>query len=341
MRFENPQYFYLLFAIILFVALQWLYIRRKKRALAAFADKQTSDKLIPLLSIGKQNLKFVLFIVAYFFLIFALANPQVGTTIGKRVRKGADVMVCLDVSNSMRAEDIKPNRLVRAKQSLSNVISQMETDKIGLIIFAGTSYVQLPLTSDYGTAKTFVDIVSPDMISNQGTAIAEVIDKAVESLEKEKKHKARAIIIISDGEDNEEGAIAAARQARSKGIVVNTIGLGSKEGVPIKMDGANNYKRDRDGKLVLTKLNESLLKNIASAGGGVYLKANNMSIGLDDVMASVAKMEKNEYEAYSYNDYDDRFAPFAFIALVLIVAEMLITERKNKYINRKFFFNKD
>ncbi|MDR0790809.1 MAG: VWA domain-containing protein [Bacteroidales bacterium] len=344
MRFENPQYFYLLFAILLFVGLHLLYLWKKKKALTAFADKESLIKIIPQLSIGKQNLKFIIWNVAYFFLIFAMANPQVGTTIGKKARKGADIMVCLDISNSMLAEDIKPNRLIRAKQAISNVISQLETDKIGLVVFAGSSYVQLPLTSDYGAAKTFIDIVTPEMISNQGTAIGEALERAMESLEKEKQHKARTIIVISDGEDNEQGAVEAAKVAKSKGIIVNTIGLGSGEGVPIPLRVIGNrqdYKRDNMGEIVMTKLNEDILKQIAKAGGGTYIRANNTSIGIDDILSSVNKMDKNEYEAYTYNDYDDRFAPFAFIALLLIVAELLIFERKNKYINRKFFFNKD
>ncbi|MDR1725404.1 MAG: VWA domain-containing protein [Bacteroidales bacterium] len=344
MRFENPEYFYLLFALILFVALQWLYIWRKKQALIAFSDKQTIDKIIPQLSIGKQNFKFILWCLAYIFLVFALCRPQIGTSVAKKTRKGADIMVCLDISNSMFAEDIKPNRLIRAKQSISNLVSQMETDKIGLVIFAGSSYVQLPLTSDYGTAKTFIDIVNPSMISNQGTAIGEAIETAVATLEKEKGHKARTIIVISDGEDNETGAVDAAKEAKKKGITVNTIGLGSKEGVPIpvkKFGNRNDYKRDKFGEVVMTKLNESILKDVAKAGGGLYVRANNSSIGIDDILSSVNKMEKNEYEAYAYNDYDDRFAPFLAISLLLLIAELLIFERKNKYINKQFFFNED
>ncbi|MDR1847514.1 MAG: VWA domain-containing protein [Bacteroidales bacterium] len=344
MRFENPQYFYLLFAIIIFAGLQWLYIWKKKKNLMTFADRETLDRIIPQLSIGKQNLKFIIWCLAYFFLIFALANPQVGTTMGKKARKGADVMICLDISNSMLAEDIKPNRLIRAKQAISNLISQMETDKIGLVVFAGSAFVQLPLTADYGAAKTFVDIVSPEMIENQGTAIGEALEKATEALEKEKQHKSRTIVVISDGEDNEEGAVEAAKDAKSRGIIVNTIGLGNSEGVPIPVRTIGNrkdYKRDNMGEIVMSKLNEDILKDIAKAGGGKYIKANNTSIGIDDILSSVNKMGKNEYEAYTYNDYDDRFAPFALIALLLIVAELLIFERKNKYINRKFFFNKD
>ena len=343
MIFETPQYFYLLFAIILFAGLQWLYIWNKKKSLTKFADEKSIDKIMPLLSIGKQNFKFIMWIFAYFFFVFALANPQMKTLAGKKNKNGINIMICLDISNSMLAEDIKPNRLVKAKQAISNVVSQLESDKIGLVVFAGSSYVQLPLTSDYGTARVFVDIVTPEMISHQGTAIGEAIEKSIESLEKEKQHKAKTVIIISDGEDNEEGAIEMAKEAKSKGIIVNTIGLGNEKGAPIPLRTGGHqsyYKRDRMGEIVLTKLNEELLKKIAKAGGGTYIRANT-SVAIDEILSSVNKAATNEYKISAHDDYDDRFAPFAFIALLLVFAELLVFERKNKYINRRFFFNKD
>jgi Ca-activated chloride channel family protein len=342
-RTEYPQALYLLILIPIFFIIHYIYIKKKKKRLQSFIDKGLIDIIVPELSYGKKWTKFILLNIAYFFIVVAIANPQIGTSIEKSERKGTDLMICLDISNSMLAEDIKPNRISRAKQSLKNLINQLSNDRIGIVIFAGGAYVQLPITNDYGAAKTFIDIIDPSMISNQGTAIGEALEKANESFGEKNNKKSRSIILISDGEDNEQEAVSIAKQIAKEGVVINTIGLGLPEGalIPIaKKSGKLEFKKSEDGSYVMTKLNEELLKDIAGVGNGVYIRANNASIGLDNILARINKMEKNEYQAVAYKDYENRFYIFAFIALLILVVEFLIFEKKNKYINRRFFFGK-
>ena len=344
-RLENPQFLYLWILIPLFYLLHYFYIKSKKKKLKQFAEEKTQQTIIPELSIGKQYLKFTLWNLALFFLIIALANPQKGTSIEKKERTGTDLMVCLDVSNSMLAEDLKPNRISRAKQSLTQLINQLEGDRIGIVVFAGTSIVHLPITSDYTAAKTFIEVIDTKLIETQGTAIAESLEKAFSAFENQDETKrSRSIILISDGEDNEEGALDATKEIAKEGVVVNTIGLGQTEGTPIPIFdkyGRSEYKKDGNGNIVLTKLNEALLKEIAKEGNGVYIRANNTSIGLDNILARINKMEKNEYEAVAYKNYDSKFYIFALISLFFLVLEWIIFERRNKYINRKLFFGNE
>lgn len=341
-RLENPQFLYLWILIPLFYLLHYFYIKAKKKKLAQFADTKTQQTIIPDLSIGKQYLKFTLWNLSFFFLVLALANPQKGTSIEKKERTGTDLMVCLDVSNSMLAEDLKPNRISRAKQALTQLVNQLEGDRVGIVVFAGTSFVHLPITSDYTAAKTFIDVIDTKLIETQGTAIAECLEKAFSSFENQEQTKrSRSIILISDGEDNEEGALDVTKDIAQDGVVINTIGLGQTEGTPIPVydrHGQSQYKKDANGNIVLTKLNESLLKNIAKEGNGVYIRANNTSIGLDNILARINKMEKNEYEAIAYKNYDSKFYIFACIALFFLLLEWIVFEKKNKYINRKLFF---
>lgn len=342
-RIENIEILYLLTLIPFFFILHFFYIKKKKARLRDFIDNNLIDIIVPDLSYGKQWTKFILINIAYFFIVIAIANPQIGTSVEKTDRKGTDLMICLDISNSMLAQDIKPNRISRAKQSLNHLIDQLKNDRIGIIVFAGSAYVQLPITNDYGAAKTFIDLIDPTMISNQGTAIGQALEKANESFgDKNSNNKSRSIILISDGEDNEQEAIDVAKKIARDGVVINTIGLGLAEGalIPISNNGQGKieYKKDINGSYVMTKLNEDILKNIASVGNGVYIRANNSSIGLDNILARINKMEKNEYQAVAYKDYESRFYIFAFIALIILIVEFLVFEKKNKYINRKFFF---
>lgn len=342
-RIETIEFLYLWALIPLFIFLYYIYIRRKKKRLYAFIDKGLTDSIIPELSFGKQRFKFILIMIAYFFLVLAISNPQMGVSMEKSKREGSDLMICLDISNSMYAEDIKPNRISRAKQALGRLVDQLEGDRIGIVVFAGNAFVQLPITSDYGAAKTFIDIIDPSMISNQGTAIANALSLAESSFGEEFNNKSKSIILISDGEDNEEGAVSAARAIARKGIVINAIGIGSPKGalIPIKTSsGKSDYMKTSDGSYVMTKLNETMLKDIAKAGGGMYIGANDASISLESILAKINKMEKNEYEAISYNEYESRFHVFAFIAFLVLLVEFLVFERKNKYINRKFFFGR-
>ncbi|MDD2530409.1 MAG: VWA domain-containing protein [Bacteroidales bacterium] len=344
-RTEFPEALYLLILIPVFFVIHYIYIRRKKQRLKRFVDNELINTIVPELSYGKLWTKFILLNLAFMFLVIAISNPQIGTSIEKSERKGTDLMICLDISNSMLAEDIKPNRISRAKQSLNSLIDQLSNDRIGIVIFAGSAYVQLPITNDYSAAKTFIDIIDPSMISNQGTAIGEALEIANESFGEKNNNKSRSIILISDGEDNEEEAVNIAKKIAKDGVIINTIGLGLAEGalIPINKKGASKieYKKDANGSYVMTKLNEDILKDIATSGNGVYIKANNASIGLDNILARINKMDKNEYQAIAYKDYENRFYIFAFIALLFLIIEFFVFEKKNKYINRKFFFGKE
>lgn len=344
MRLENPSLLYLWLLIPLLCVAYFFYARRKKRRLKALASLRVQEVVMPELSLGKQHLKFILLNIVFFLLVLAAANPQSGTSLGKKERTGTDMIICLDVSNSMLAQDIKPNRISRAKQSINRLIHQLRGDRIGLVVFAGSSFVQLPLTSDYAAARTFVDVVEPDMIETQGTAIGESLKTAFAAFgEEQAKNRSRTIILISDGEDNEEDAVKIAGDISSNGVVINTIGLGMTEGVPIPVksrSGQTEYKRDVLGNIVLTKLNEDLLKRIADKADGIYIRANNSTIGLEQILARINKMDKNEYEAVAYQSYESRFYIPAAIALLLLLVEYFVFEKRNKYINRKFFFGK-
>lgn len=344
LKLETPEFLYLLILIPFFFVAHYFYLRSKKRKLKEFASAKVQEVIMPELSIGKQRLKFVLLNIAFALLVFAAANPQYGTSVGKKERRGTDLVICLDISNSMLAEDLKPNRISRAKQSINQLINQLQGDRIGLVVFAGTSFVQLPVTSDYSAAKTFIDVITPEMITTQGTAIGESLQTAFSAFgQDENKKRSRSIVLISDGEDNEEDALKIAKDIAAEGVVINTIGLGLGEGSPIPIKNRNGqieYKRDRLGNIVLTKLNEELLKQIAEKGNGIYIRANNSSIGLEHILARINKMEKNEYEALAYKNYESRFYIPAMFALLLLLMEYFIFERKNKYINRKFFFGK-
>lgn len=343
-RLETPQFLYLLILIPIFYILYFFYVRSKKRKLNNAASARVQEVVMPGLSIGKQNFKFALLNMAFFFLVFAMANPQSGASVGKKTRKGTDLIICLDISNSMLAQDLKPNRITRAKQSINSLLNQLHGDRIGLVVFAGEAFIQLPMTSDYVAAKTFIDIIEPSMIETQGTAIGESLKTAYSAFgEQEDAKRSRSIILISDGEDNEDDALNVAKEIASENVVINTIGLGLGEGSPIPIkqrSGMSEYKRDANGNIVLTKLNEDLLKQIAEKGNGTYIRANSSSIGLENILARINKMEKNEYEAVAYKSYESRFYIPAMIALFLLLVEYLVFERKNKYINRKFFFGK-
>lgn len=342
-RIQTPELLYLWLLIPFFFLLEYYIIRRKKEKLSKFIDNNLLEYVIPDISYGKKWTKFILLNLAFFFLVLALANPQIGTSIEKNQRKGSDIMICLDISNSMYAEDIKPNRISRAKQSINKLIDELENDRIGIVVFAGSAYIQLPITNDYGAAKTFVDMVDPSMISNQGTAIGEALDMAYNGFGEKVRNKSRSIILISDGENNEDNALEVAEQVSKENVSIHTIGLGLTEGalIPIGNKGGQvEYKKTAEGSYVMTKLNEELLKSIASKGNGVYIRANNSSIGLDNILARINKMDKNEYEAVAYKDYDSRYYIFAFISFIILLAEYFIFEKRNKYINRKFFFGR-
>jgi Ca-activated chloride channel family protein len=267
----------------------------------------------------------------------------VGTKLEEVKRKGADIMICLDVSNSMKAEDLQPNRLEKAKQAISKLIDKLEGDRIGIIIFGGDAYVQLPITTDYAAAKLFLESISTDMVPTQGTAIGSAIDLAMESFGKD-EGKNKAIVIITDGENHEDDAVKAAEAAAEKGVAIHTIGMGSVEGVPIPYYRGNvkdGFRKDKEGNTIVTKLDEKTLQEIAAAANGIYVRATNSDAGLNNVLEAINSLEKKEFESKLYGDYQDWFLIFIWVAFVLLVIEILLSERKSKLYQRLNLFGNE
>lgn len=308
-----------------------------------YGDYGLVQKLIPNISITKRIWKFILFVGGFCFLVIALINPQIGTKLEEVKRKGADIMICLDVSNSMKAEDMQPNRLEKSKQAISKLLDKLEGDRIGIIVFGGEAYVQLPITTDYAAAKLFMESISTDMVPTQGTAIGKAVDLAVESFGKD-EGKNKAIIVITDGENHEDDAVRAAEAAAEKNITVHTIGMGSENGAPIpvyKNDVQEGFRKDQAGNTIVTKLNEPMLQEIASAGNGVYVRATSSDAGLNSVLNELDKLEKKQFESKMYSDYEDRFQPFIFAALIFLLIDTFLTERRSKLYKRLDLFGEE
>ena len=301
-------------------------------------DIDILSQMMPGVSSSKPTLRFVLFLAAVTFIIFGLVNPQIGSKLEEIKREGSDIIICLDVSNSMKAEDFKPNRLAKAKQAIEKLIDKLNNDRLGIIVFAGEAYVQLPITTDYAAAKLFLENVDCDAVQVQGTVISSAIELAEKSFGTE-EGKNKAIIIISDGESHDDDAIAAAKTASEKNITIHTIGIGSPEGVPIpvyKNNVQSGFRKDKEGNTVVTKLNETALEEIASAGNGVYLRASQGEIGLLSLQERINKMEKKTFDSKIYTDYEDRFQIFIAIALFFLLIESILTERKSKWWEKMF-----
>lgn len=331
-RFAHQEYLWLLLIIPLMIAVYAGFLWNRQRSLKKFGDPELLNELMPFASKGRYNLKFILLMLSTGLLIVALAGPQFGSKIRDVKRKGIEIMIALDVSNSMLARDIEPNRLERAKQAIARMIDKLENDRIGLIVFAGDAYIQIPITNDYVSAKLFLSGVSTAMVSRQGTAIGSSIELAMKSFSSQEEIN-KAIIIISDGENHEGNAVELAGNAAEKGIKVFTIGIGLPEGVPIP-DSDNSYireyRRDKSGNIVTTRLNEQMLNEIAEAGNGKYFRASSGNIGLNDLYAVLNKLEKTEMESKTYSDYEEQFPAIVWIVLGLLVIDLMILERKNK-----------
>lgn len=343
MQLENEYYLYVLGLVPLLIIFYLLMSRWRRKALESFGDITVIRQLFPDVSGAKRTWKFILYLSAFTLLIIAIVNPQVGTRLEEVKRKGADLMICLDVSNSMKAEDLQPNRLEKAKQAMSKLIGKLEGDRIGIIVFGGEAYVQLPITTDYSAAKLFLESINTDMIPTQGTDITKAIDMAMESFGKD-EGKNKAIVIITDGEDHEEGAIKAAESAVEKGIAIHTIGMGSAAGAPIpvyKGGTREGFRKDKEGNTVVTKLNEQMLQELAAAGNGIYVRASNSDAGLNNVLDAIDQLEKKQFESKLYSDYEDRFQWFIAAALIVLLVETFLTERKSKIYQRLNLFGNE
>lgn len=318
-RFEEISYLYAWILVPLFFLFFWVMILRRKRNIKQLGDKKLIQALMPNRSNFKLWIKFILLSLAFFFLILGLANPQIGSKLEEVERKGVDLVIALDVSNSMLAEDIKPNRLERAKRAISQLIDRLEGDRIGIVVFAGKAYMQLPITSDYSAAKLFLSTIDTEIVPTQGTSIGQAIDLSLTAFGDNKHEK--AIVVITDGEDHDDNPIAAAEDAIAKGIKVYTIGIGLPEGAPIPEFNNGQqmgFKKDLSGKTVITKLDELTLQKVATAGEGIYVRANNTSAGLNQVFEEISKMERQRYETKMFSDYEDRFQYFlAFLVDLL------------------------
>jgi Ca-activated chloride channel homolog len=333
-RFENDFFLYGLILIPILVIIYYIIRKYRQNALRNFCDADLINELIPEDTRYKPPLKFFLITFALALMIGGIANPQIGTKLENVKREGVDIIIALDVSNSMRAEDIKPNRLERAKQAVSRLIDSLQNDRIGLIVFAGESFLQMPLTTDFGAAKLFLSNIDCDMIATQGTAIGSAINLAIKSfVEKEKKHK--ILIIITDGENHEDDAAGIAHEAADNGIIVHTIGMGTIDGGPIPIYSGNTqtgYLKDKDGNIVMTKLDPQMLQNIASEGNGKFIRSAGIDPDLSQLVNEISKVEKKEYSSRLYSDYESRFQYLLGAAFIFLIFEFFLSDRKNKYI---------
>ena len=325
--FANQQYLFLLLLVplmpLLYALVRWL----RKRRLSRIGDPALVNQLIPSWSGAKGWVRLVLFDLAFAFFVVGLARPQIGAKLQERETRGAEIMICLDVSNSMLARDYSPNRLERAKLAISRITDKLQDDRIGLIIFAGSSFVQLPITNDYVSAKMFLSSINPESVPVQGTAIGDAILTAARSFSAQSE-KSRAIIVITDGENHEDDPVEAAKQAAEMGIKVYTIGVGSLRGEPIPIDG--DLLKDKDGNIVVTHLDESTLQKVAEVGNGAYVHAGNEEFGLNPIINDINKLEEETFNSVVFEEYDEQYMYFFAVALVLLVLELLIGERRWK-----------
>jgi Ca-activated chloride channel family protein len=336
-RFSNPEYLYLLIVLPVLVLLYLVVDLRQRKRLKTFGDPALMALLMPDVSVRRPRLKFFLQLTAMAICIVMIAGPEFGSKLEKSKRQGAELMIALDVSNSMMAQDIQPNRLAKAKQILSKLVDKLKDDKIGLVVFAGDAFTQLPITSDYVSAKMFMNTISPELVPTQGTAIGEAIDLCMKSFPP-KGEAERAIIVITDGENFEDDATQAAKEAQKEGVKIHVVGLGLEQGSPIPMPNSSDFRKDKEGNVVITKLNEKMCQDIAAAGNGIYVRSDNSNAALKILEAQLDKMTKSNLESAVYSEYDEQFGGLAWIVLVLLVMDMFIMQRKNKRLRNVRLF---
>lgn len=339
-RFAHIELLWLLAVIPVFVAAYIAYTRRKRHQLEAFGDAELMEQLMPNASRVRPTVKFSIVMVALAFLIIAAARPQFGQSERTEKRQGIEAIVALDISNSMLAEDVAPNRLERAKQMLSKLMDGMVNDKVGLVVFAGDAFVQLPITCDYVSAKMFLNSIKPELIKTQGTAIGQALSTSIRCFG-EQSEASRAIILITDGENHEDDAVAVAKRAKEEGIQTLVVGIGKPEGSPIPLPGTNSFRKDRSGNVVVSKLNEEMCREIAQAGGGIYVRCDNSNTATKAIQKELNKLATQEIETQVYTDYNEQFQSFALLALLLLVIDYFIFNRKNKAITRLDIFGEE
>ena len=340
-RFAHIEVLGIGLTVVLFlIGAYWAYTRKKRRELELFGDAELMEALMPNASRKRPTLKFSIVMLALALLIIAAARPQFGQSERTEKRQGIEAIVALDISNSMLAEDVAPNRLDRAKQMLSKLMDNMVNDKVGLVVFAGDAFVQLPITCDYVSAKMFLNSIKPDLIKTQGTAIGAALSTSIRCFG-EQSEASRAIILITDGENHEDDAVAVAKRAKEEGIQTLVVGIGKPEGSPIPLPGTNSFRKDRSGNVVVSKLNEEMCREIAQAGGGIYVRCDNSNTATKAIQKELNKLATQEIETQVYTDYNEQFQSFALLALLLLVIDYFIFNRKNKAITRLDIFGEE
>ncbi|MEE4215637.1 MAG: VWA domain-containing protein [Bacteroidales bacterium] len=339
-KFHNPEYLYLLLLIPVLLVIMVFNNRLSRKKIKTAGEQSLIKGLIPEFSFFRKNLKFFLQLMAFVFAVFLIARPQFGSRLEEVRREGVEVIIALDVSNSMMAEDIQPNRLERAKQAISSLVDKLRDDKIGLIVFAGDAYTQIPVTTDYVSAKMFLSSISPGVVPRQGTSLASAINLGMSSFSPA-MDESKALIIITDGENHEEDPLPLAEEASEKGIVIHTIGIGSAAGVPVPVisGGRKDYLKDNEGNTVITRLDEDILREIAFATGGRYVRASNTNIGLNTIFDEISSMKQQELEGTIYTEYDDQFQVLAALALICLLMDILIMERRNRKLSKINLFD--
>lgn len=325
--FANAKFLWLLLLVPVMLLVYGLARHRRRVRIREMGDEALVKELMPSWSGAKSWVKMVLFSMAFLFFVIGLSRPLMGAKLAERETRGAEIMICLDVSNSMLAQDYSPDRLSRAKLAISRLTDKLQGDRIGLIIFAGTSFVQLPITADYVSAKMFLNTINTESVPIQGTAIGDAIMTAAKSFSVQSE-KSRVIIVITDGENHEDDAVDAAKQVAELGVKVYTIGVGSLRGQPIPYKG--ELMKDKDGNIVVTRLDEGTLKQIAAAGNGAYVHAGNEEFGLNPIIDEIRRLEDEKFQSVVFEDYDEQYMYFFAVALLLFVIEMLVGERRSK-----------
>lgn len=337
-RFEDPAYLWLLLLIPLLAMLRLGALLSRRRRFKKLGDINLLRQLMPAVSRFRPELKFWLLQATLFLLILMLARPQFGTSVSRDKRKGIEAIICMDISNSMLAQDVTPSRLERSKMLVENLVDHFTNDKVGLVVFAGDAFVQLPITSDYVSAKLFLQNINPSLIATQGTDIGRAIQLAMHSFTQQ-SNVGRAIIVITDGEDHEGGAEEAAAEAKKKGINVFILGVGSPQGSPIPTEGGQ-YLKDASGQTVMSALNEQMCRQVAQAGDGVYIHVNNTFDAQNELNGDLAKLQQGVTESVVYSAYDEQFQAFGIIALVLIVIEACLMDAQNPIFKKITIFKK-
>ncbi|MFR9503582.1 MAG: VWA domain-containing protein [Rikenellaceae bacterium] len=330
-RFANPQYLYLLLTIPALIVLYIVVNMRRRRRIARFGNPEIMEFLMPDVSRWRPRFKATLFLSALSLLFIAAARPQLGSKLREEKSQGIEMMFVVDVSNSMLAEDFEPNRLERTKYAINRLFEGMKQDRAGLIAFAGEATVQLPITSDFKMARAFVNRLSPSSVSTQGTSVAKALDLALLSFS-EQSRASKAIILITDGESHEDNAITSAERAKNQGVKIFTIGIGTPEGAPISIDG--EFIKDEQGNMVVSKLNEEMLEQIAAISEGGYVQATKQDIGLDEVIKTINDMEKGELSTVKFEEYNELFQYLIGLALLLLSFEFYILERRSRLLSR-------